>query len=159
MNMQEAAERADSMLDATFKEIVPEVVWVHGTTTTHKCDVIRRRTVMTVVSEQRRGGFLGVVQRHWEQSGYTIKSVRPDREMPAIYAVSPDGFQIRVLFGYKGQAFLQVNTPCVEQSEVAEPTSKANGPTYPPSAEIPTPNVRSDFWSATEPLPSSAPSS
>ncbi|MFJ7065061.1 hypothetical protein [Streptomyces sp. NPDC101115] len=158
MNMQEAADRADAMLDATMKSVAPEIVWVHDTTTARSCDLSRRRTVMTLISEQRRGNFLGVVQRHWEESDYRIKSVRPDKEMPAVYAVSSDGFQIRVLIGHKGQAFFEVVTPCVEKSEVAEPTSKPNGPTY-PLGQIPTPNVRSDFWSATTPLPSPTPSS
>ncbi|GAA3390583.1 hypothetical protein [Streptomyces roseoviridis] len=152
MNMQQAAERADAMLDATFEAIVPRVHWAHDTTTTHTCDVIRRRTVTTVVSEQRRGSFLGVVQRHWEKSGYKIKSVRQDQEMPAIYAVSPEGFQIRILFGYKGQAFFQVATPCVTKSPVTDPTTPANGPAY-PLGRIPAPNIRSAFWSAPAPLP------
>ncbi|MFE7409946.1 hypothetical protein [Streptomyces laurentii] len=155
MNMQEAAEHADAMMDATFKAIVPGVQWAHDTTTTHRCDVVRRRAVTTIVSEQRRGSFLGVVQRHWEKSGYTIKSVRPDREMPALYAVSPEGFQIRVLIGYKGQAFFQVDTPCVEPSDVAEPVSKPNGPAY-PLGKIPTPNVHSDFWSAATAVPAAS---
>ena len=31
MNMQQAAERADGMLDATLGAVVPEVQWAHDT--------------------------------------------------------------------------------------------------------------------------------
>lgn len=159
LDMQQAAERADAMLDATFKAIVPEVEWVHDTTTAGSCDLSRRRTVMTVISEQRRGSFLGVIERFWKKSGYRITAVNDNKEAPAVYADSPDGFGISVVFGYKGQAFFEVATPCVRESEVAEPTSPPNGPTYPPG-QIPTPNVRSPFWSAETPAsPPAQPSS
>ncbi|WP_030584487.1 hypothetical protein [Streptomyces anulatus] len=146
MDMQGAAERADAMLYATVGVIKPEVEWVHRATTTGSCDVSRYWTVMTVISEQRRGNFLGVVERFWKASDYRIKMVNPSKEMPTIIATSPDGFGIRVKFGYKGQAFFEVTSPCVDESKVAPPTKVANGRTY--EGEIPTPNVRSDFWSA-----------
>ncbi|ORT55255.1 hypothetical protein [Streptomyces sp. CB03238] len=154
MNMQEAAERADAMLDATLNAVVPEVQWDHATTTAGSCNVNRRRTVTTIISEQRRGSFLGIVERFWNKSGYKITSVNQSREMPAIFAKSRDGFQLSLSFGYKGQAFFEVATPCVQESEVAEPTTKPNGPAY-PLGKIPTPNVRSDFWSAETPVPGS----
>ncbi|MFG3406918.1 hypothetical protein [Streptomyces sp. NPDC048142] len=156
MDMQGAAERADGMFYATVGAIKPETEWVHYTTTTGSCDVTRYWTVMTVVSEQRRGNFLGVVERFWKASDYRIKTVNPSKEMPAIIAVSPDGFGIMVKFGYKGQAFFDVTSPCVDESKVAPPTKVANGRTY--EGEIPTPNVRSDFWSAETPVPGPAPS-
>ncbi|MFJ6612756.1 hypothetical protein ACIQPT_21045 [Streptomyces sp. NPDC091289] len=156
MDMQGAAERADRMFYATVGAIKPEVDWVHRATTTGSCDVTRYWTVMTVISEQRRGNLLGVVERSWKASGYRIKTVNPSKDMPAIYATSPDGFGIRVRFGYKGQGFVQVTSPCVDESKVAPPTKTANGRTY--EGEIPTPNVRSDFWSAESPVPRPAPS-
>ncbi|MFL0025220.1 hypothetical protein ACJBCE_20100 [Streptomyces sp. NBUL23] len=155
MDMQGAAERADAMFYATVGEIKPEIEWVHYTTTTGSCDVTRYWTVMTVVSEQRRGSFLGVVERFWKASGYRIKTVNPSKDMPAIYATSADGFGIRVKFGYKGQAFLQVTSPCVDKSKVSVPTKAANGRTY--DGRPPTPNVRSAFWSAETPVPDPAP--
>ncbi|MDT9680521.1 hypothetical protein RND61_00235 [Streptomyces sp. TRM76323] len=160
MDMQGAADRADAMLDETFKAIVPEVRWTHDTTTTGSCDVVRRRTVLTVISEARRGSFLGLVERAWKAKGYRITAVRAHKESPAVYAVSPDGFGIRLLFGYQGQAFFQVASPCVQESEVADPKTPPNGPSYPPDQEIPTPNVRSPFWSAETPAsPPAQPSS
>ncbi|OKI59658.1 hypothetical protein AMK17_07080 [Streptomyces sp. CB00072] len=155
MDMQGAAERADSILYATVGEITPEIEWVHRATTTGTCDVTRYWTVMTVISEQRRGNFLGVVERFWKASGYRIKAVSPSKEMPSIIVRSPDGFGIRVSFGYKGQAFFQVTSPCVDESKVVAPTKVANGRTY--EGEIPTPNVRSDFWSAETPVPGTTP--
>ncbi|MEW1761093.1 hypothetical protein AB0393_31860 [Streptomyces cyaneofuscatus] len=146
MDMQGAAERADEVFYATVGAIKPEIEWVHRATTTGSCDVTRYWTVMTVVSEQRRGNFLGVVERFWKASDYRIKMVNPSKDMPTIIAASRDGFGVRVSFGYKGQAFFEVTSPCVEESKVAAPTKVANGRTY--EGEIPTPNVRSDFWSA-----------
>ncbi|MFV2118864.1 hypothetical protein ACE14D_10645 [Streptomyces sp. Act-28] len=151
MDMQGAADRADTMLDETFKAIVPEVQWTHGTTTTGSCDVVRRRTVLTIISDARRGSFLGLVERAWKAKGYRITAVRAQKESPAVYAVSPDGFGIRLLFGYQGQAFFQVATPCVQESEVADPRTPPNGPAYLPDQKIPTPDIRSDFWSAEAP--------
>ncbi|GAA2506267.1 hypothetical protein [Streptomyces gobitricini] len=156
MDMQQAAEQADAMLDATLSAVVPEIHWAHHVTTAGSCNVNRRRTVTTIISEQRRGNFLGVVERFWRKSGYTITSVNRDREMPAIFARSPDGFQLALDVGYKGQVHFEVITPCVAKSDVAEPASEPNGPAY-PLGQIPTPNVRSAFWSAEAPVPSSGP--
>lgn len=157
MDMQGAAERADAMFYATVAAIKPEIEWVHDSTTTGSCDVTRYWTVMTEVSEQRRGNFLGVVERYWKASDYQIEMVNPSKEMPEIIATSPDGFGISVLIGYKGQAFFEATSPCVEESKVAAPKKVANGRAY--EGEIPTPNVRSDFWSAETPVPDPAPSS
>ncbi|EGE42725.1 MULTISPECIES: hypothetical protein [Streptomyces] len=156
MDMQGAAERADGMFYSTVEEIKPEIEWVHYTTTTGKCDVTRYWTVMTVVSEQRRGNFLGLVERFWKASDYRIDMVNPSKDLPTIIATSPDGFGVQVKFGYKGQAFFEVTSPCVEKSKVAGPKRVANGRAY--EGEIPTPNVRSAFWSAETPVPDPAPS-
>lgn len=152
INMQQAAEHADAMLDGTLNAFVPELQWAHDTTTSGSCTVTRRRAVTTVISEQRRGSFLDVIERFWKKSGYEITGVNQDKEMPAVFARTPDGFELSVEVGYKGQAFLDINTPCVEKSPVAESTSQPNGPAYAPGA-IPTPHVRSDFWSAGSPAP------
>ncbi|MFC7790699.1 hypothetical protein ACFUIZ_15515 [Streptomyces cinereoruber] len=152
MNMQEAAERADAILDATLGAVVPEVQWAHDTWTSGSCTVTRRRTVTTVVSEQRRGSFLGVIERFWKKSGYEITGVNPHKEAPAVFARTSDGFMMSVEVAYKGQVFFDVTTACVEKSDVVEPTAKPNGPAH-PYGKIPAPNVHSDFWSATTPVP------
>ncbi|WTK95770.1 hypothetical protein OG700_21215 [Streptomyces sp. NBC_01508] len=147
MNMQEAAERADSILDGTFRAIRPGVKWTHGETTVGSCDLSRRRAVMTIVSERQRGGFLGVVERYWRKSGYEITSVNSSQRFPAIYAKSLDGFGIRLSIGGEGQAFFEVATPCVEKSAVADPTAETDGHNY-AGGPIPRPDIRDDFWSA-----------
>lgn len=148
MNMQEAAVRADGILDAVLKEIEPEVQWTHGPTTTGTCDVTRRRAVMTIVSAERRGSFLGVVDRFWRKSGYRIKAVNNDEDVPAIFAQTKDGFGVTLIVGGEGQAFFEVDSPCVKKSEVADSATQPNGPSYPGLETLPRPNVHSDFWSA-----------
>ncbi|MFJ5114301.1 hypothetical protein ACIQAD_27090 [Streptomyces sp. NPDC088551] len=155
MDMREAAERADFILDGTFVAIRPEVRWTHGETTVGSCDLSRRRAVMTVISEQRRGGFLGVVERFWRKSGYEITSVNSNKEFPAIYAKSPDGFGLRLSIAGRGQAFFEVATPCVRESSVDAPTSRGNGPDY-SGGPIPRPDVHDEFWSSSGPLPTSS---
>ncbi|MET8325020.1 hypothetical protein [Streptomyces sp. NPDC005181] len=148
MNMQEAADHADGILDAVLTEIQPEVQWAHGPTTTGSCDVTRRRTVMTIVSAERRGSFLGVVDRFWRKIGYRIKAINNDVDVPAIFAQTKDGFGVTLSIGGKGQAFFEVDSPCVKESEVVESTTKPNGPAYEDVYPLPRPNVHSDFWSA-----------
>ncbi|MFC8230927.1 hypothetical protein [Streptomyces sp. NPDC057287] len=151
MDMQQAAERADQILDGLLGEIDPEVKWTHDTTTTGSCDVTRRRTVMTIVSAERRGSFLGVVDRYWRKSGYRMKSINNDPDVPAIFAQTKDGFGVSLIVGGEGQVFFEVDTPCVEESEVAESTTQATAPTYEGMEHIPRPNIRSTFWSAGAP--------
>ncbi|MFB8142089.1 hypothetical protein [Streptomyces parvus] len=147
MDMQEAAERSDAMLDAVLEGIDPDVQWAHGPTTTRACGVTRRRTVMTVVSPERRQTFLDRAENFWRKNGYRIKAVNKDEKFPAVYAVTKSGFGVSVSFRGKGQAFLEADSPCVKESKVAAPTTEPNGPAYKDVYPLPRPNVRSDFWS------------
>ncbi|WUT62557.1 hypothetical protein OG257_18240 [Streptomyces sp. NBC_00683] len=151
MDMQEAAERADGILDGVLEEIDPEVKWTHDTTSVGSCDVTRRRAVMTIVSADRRGSFLGVVDRSWRKSGYRIKSINNDPEVPAIFAQTKDGFGVSLIVGGEGQVFFEVDSPCVQESDVAESTTEPTAPTYEGMEHIPRPNIRSPFWSAGAP--------
>ncbi|WP_406139586.1 hypothetical protein OH828_21190 [Streptomyces anulatus] len=151
MDMQAAAERSDEILDSVLLEIKPELRWTHGPTTVGSCDVSRRRVVMTDISAARRGNLLGVVDRFWRKSGYRMTVINNDAEFPAIYARTRDGFGVRLRIGGKGQAFFQVDTPCVRESEVADSTSRATAPLYDGVEFIPRPNIHSDFWSAGAP--------
>ncbi|MFI9629076.1 hypothetical protein [Streptomyces sp. NPDC052042] len=148
MNMQEAAERSDGMLDAVLKAIDPEVQWAHGPTTTGSCEVTRRRTVMTIVSAERRQSFLAQVENFWRENGYRIKGRNDDEVFPALYAQTKDGFGISVSVRGKGQVFFEADSPCVKESKVADSTSKPNGPEYKGVYPLPRPNVRSGHWSA-----------
>ncbi|MFE9677804.1 hypothetical protein ACFYO5_27405 [Streptomyces sp. NPDC006259] len=157
MNMQEAAEHADKMLDATLAAIKPAVHWTHGETTAGSCDVSRRRAVMTIISTERRGSFLGVVERHWKAEGYRQLGANRSTNSPATYFETPDHFRVRLLIGGNGQAFFEVATPCVAKSSVTPPTAETVGPNY-AGGPIPDPDVRSDFWSSATPIPSASPS-
>ncbi|APS20654.1 MULTISPECIES: hypothetical protein [Streptomyces] len=147
VDMQEAAEQSDAMLDAVLKGIDPDVQWAHGPTTTRACGVTRRRAVMTVVSPERRQTFLDRAENFWRKNGYRIKAVNKDEKFPAVYAVTRSGFGVSVSFRGKGQAFLEADSPCVKESKVAAPTAEPNGPAYKDVYPLPRPNVRSDFWS------------
>lgn len=72
-------------------------------------------------------------------------------DYPALYAKTSEGYTVSLRFGGDGQAFLRVDTPCVEESEVAESTTRATAPTYDGQEYIPRPNIRSPFWSAGAP--------
>ncbi|MEV6261283.1 hypothetical protein AB0M42_11100 [Streptomyces sp. NPDC051784] len=106
---------------------------------------------MTIVSPERRGSFLGVVDRYWRKSGYRMKSINNDPDVPAIFAQTKDGFGVSLIVGGEGQVFFEVDSPCVEKSEVAESTTPATAPTYEGMEHIPRPNIRSAFWSAGAP--------
>ena len=147
ITLQEAADRAEKFFLGHSEKFGQQFIPTHGEITIGSCDLTRRRVVMTILSEDRMGNFLGVVERYWRKSGYAINAVNSDKEFPAIFAQSADGFGITLVIGKKRQAFFDVDTPCVKRSEVAEPTSKANGPDY-RGGPIPRPNVHSDFWSA-----------
>ncbi|WUQ40321.1 hypothetical protein OG230_19240 [Streptomyces sp. NBC_00234] len=151
MDMQGAAERSDAILDAVLNELHPAVQWTHGATTTGICDVSRRRAVMTVISPERRGSFLGLVDRFWRKSDYRMEAINNDEEFPAIYAQTGEGFVVSLRFGGEGQAFFRVDSPCVEKSDVADSTTKPTAPTYEGMENIPRPHLRSDFWSAGAP--------
>ncbi|WP_404956996.1 hypothetical protein [Streptomyces sp. 147326] len=162
MNMQQGAERADAILQETLAAVRPELKWNHGPASDAGCtkgvagaatgtgSAKRIITVMTIVSEQRRGALLGVIERDWKGRGYKIKGVRNDAEVPAVYAETPDGYILTVKVGGKGQFFLESATPCLTDSSVQQPTSKPNTPDR--SGEFPQrPDVQDDFWSATTP--------
>ncbi|MFD5906262.1 hypothetical protein ACFWHG_32870 [Streptomyces microflavus] len=151
MNMQGAAERADQILDGVLAEVQPDVRWVHGPTTTGNCTVTRRRTVMTVISAQRRGSLLGVVDRYWRNSGYRMRAVNNHVDAPAMYAETKDGFAVSLIVADRGQVHFDVNSPCVSYSEVADSPRRATAFLDPEAELIPRPNIHSDFWSAQTP--------
>ncbi|WP_217624200.1 hypothetical protein [Streptomyces sp. TRM64462] len=167
VNMQQAGEQAEQILDATLAAIKPPVETRRGPSSDPICtdfkndatgtgQVTRRRHVMTVISAERRGSFVGVVERYWKKQGYEITAVRPNKEQPAVFARTPEGFQITVDIGYKGQAFFSVMSPCVAESEVTVPPAEPFDPDSPEAEGLP--YIKSPFWSANTPVPSSSPS-
>ncbi|MFD7615898.1 hypothetical protein [Streptomyces sp. NPDC059802] len=157
-SLQAAAEKADAIVLDTLSSVQPTLDWVHDVSSESGCDsytisgretgaVTRRAAVMTIVSEARRGSLLGVIERAWKKSGYTITSVDRDKAMPAIYARSPAGFRMSLSVGYKGRFHVSVTTPCFIMAQVRPPQTQANGRTFTGDL-VPAPNVHSDFWSA-----------
>ncbi|MFI9628618.1 hypothetical protein [Streptomyces sp. NPDC052042] len=163
--MQQAADKADRLIGNTLSSVHPPLEWTHDESDSGMCrgasglgDVTRRAVVMTQVSEERRGSLLGIIERSWKKSGYTITKVNPDKTFPAVYADAGDGvLRMGLLVGYKGQFFLTVQTACVDESKVAQPSTPGKGTDYRGKA-VPTPNVHSDFWSSDKPVSSSSPS-
>jgi hypothetical protein len=163
VNMQQAGDLAEKILDSTFAAIEPKVETQRGPSGDPICtdfkndstgtgQVIRRRHVMTVISAERRGSFMGVIERHWKKEGFEITTVRPSVERPAIFARSPEGFEVTVKIGDKGQAFFSVSSPCVTESEVTEPPREKLDPNSPEAKGLP--YIKSPFWSAETPVPS-----
>ncbi|MCZ7414934.1 MULTISPECIES: hypothetical protein [unclassified Streptomyces] len=151
VNMQEAADQADAILDETLNAIKPEVEWVHFQGSHQGCTdwkngetgtgaVSRRRAVVTVISDQRRGNFIGSVEDYWKKRGYTILDVVNRDQNPAIYAETPEGFRVRILFGAYGQAHFKASTPCAIESEVSDVDWTRS--------EDAVPSVKSEYWSA-----------
>lgn len=167
VDMQMAARRADVIMQQTLSGVTPKLYWNHGPSNESGCtdfksdsggtgSVKRRVAVMTVVSEERRGSLLGVVERNWKTNGYRITSVDTDKDLPAIYAASPDDFRMSVAVGGRGQFFFSVTTPCFRESPVSAPATAPNTPDR--AGEYPQPpDVQDDFWSSSEPLASSSP--
>lgn len=171
MNMQQAADRADAVLQDTVTRISPELRWVHEAPGENSCTdwkntdtgggyVNRGLMVMTIVSPQRRGGLLGVVERDWKARGFTVTNVRSDAQFPALFASTPDGFRLEVAVGGEGQFRFGITSPCAAKSPVAKPTAPSNVDTNTPAYEggkpLPRPYIHDDFWSATT-LPTTPP--
>ncbi|PKV86945.1 hypothetical protein [Streptomyces sp. TLI_146] len=155
VNMQQAADKADTLLQETLSAVTPGLHWVHEASSDSGCpgrkntgSVTRGISIMTVVSEQRRGALLGVIERNWKSRGFKITGVNQDKELPAIYASTPDDFRMDVVVGYAGQFHLSVATPCFTESPVAAPTPAPN--TAPRQGDFPwRPDMHDPFWSAT----------
>ncbi|MFD5648402.1 hypothetical protein [Streptomyces sp. NPDC127039] len=164
VNMQEAAEKADTLVYETFSAVTPSVEWTHDVSDHGSCggessglgDVTRRAVVMTKVSKERRGALLGIIERHWKKNGNKITDVSPSADFPEIYSESDDGLlRMSLVVGGEGQIFLDVQTSCVKESSVAPPATKANGRSYYDEA-IPRPNVEDAFWSSSGRLSSTS---
>ncbi|MFG2337299.1 hypothetical protein [Streptomyces yangpuensis] len=163
MNMQQGAERADAILQETLAAVRPELKWNHGpggsagctkgvagaATGTGASD--RLIAIMTVVSEERRGALLGLIERAWKDRGYKIKSVNANQKAPSIHAETQDGYALTVKVGGQGQFFFTAATPCLTDSDVMEPATKPNTPQR--KGPFPQrPDEHDEFWSATTPV-------
>ncbi|MFC9425305.1 hypothetical protein [Streptomyces sp. NPDC056987] len=167
ISLQAAAEKSDAIMLNTISSVQPPLNWVHDSATERRCrdytidgkatsSATRRAAVMTILSEERRGNLLGVLERLWKKRGYEITGTNPSKENPAIFARTPEDFRMSVIVGDKGQFFFKITTPCFIESEVSPPKTEANGTPF-EGTDVPYPSVHSDFWSATTPIPSTSP--
>ncbi|MEU4351627.1 hypothetical protein [Streptomyces sp. NPDC023838] len=157
MNMQQAGEGSENILDATLAAIQPPVKWAYGAPMQEACStdlneptgkttVTRSRNILTIVSPHRRGNLLGVVQRYWESAGFKVTSVRDDGSMPWLRASRADGFSVSLQVGSVGNVFLSASFACAEDSEMTYPTGTPGKPGGPRVEEL-KPRERSEFWS------------
>ncbi|WP_330297065.1 hypothetical protein [Streptomyces sp. NBC_00503] len=163
MNLQQGADRADIILQETLAAATPELRWNHGPYGDSGCTTAlngatgtgaadRSILILTIVSEQRRGALLGLIERDWKARGYKITSVNTSAEFPAIYASTPEDYTLTVKVGGEGQFMLKAATPCLTDSGVQAPLTKPNTPVR--NTPFPQrPDVHDDFWSATTPAP------
>ncbi|MDH2391294.1 hypothetical protein QCN29_21415 [Streptomyces sp. HNM0663] len=163
MNMQQAGERAEVVLDEALAGIKPPLKWEYGTPGEIACgdelnratggsNVKRSRVITTTVTKERRGSLFGLVQRHWEAEGYTITSVNADAKFPDVFAETSDGFVVSMNVGATGNVWFDVSSPCATASDVTYPAGTPGASGGPKTEEV-TPTHHSSFWSSSEPLP------
>ncbi|MFF2330733.1 MULTISPECIES: hypothetical protein [unclassified Streptomyces] len=162
MDMQHAGQRSEAILDGTLAAIRPPVKWAYGAPAEAACStglneatetttVTRSRNILTVVSEQRRGNLLGLVQRYWEQQGFKVVSVNSDKDMPRIRARHADGFTVSLEVGSIGNVSISAGLSCAGNSVMTYPTGTPGHPGGPKTEEL-RPQEHSAFWSSTEPV-------
>ncbi|MFF3259261.1 hypothetical protein ACFYWO_08795 [Streptomyces sp. NPDC002932] len=158
MDMQQAGQRSEAILDGTMAAIHPSVKWARGTPGESACStglnrptgtttVVRSRNILTVVSEQRRGELLEQVRRYWKQQGAQDFSVKSDKNMPWIRATTADGFSLSLQVGSIGNVFADAGLSCAEDSDMTYPPGTPGQPGGPKKEEL-TPREHSDFWSS-----------
>lgn len=163
MNMQQAGDRAEALLDDTLKAVTPPLSWGYNVPTEVECStglneptgtftIQRGRYVTTIVSAQRRGNLLGLVERHWKQRGYRVTSTNPDKDMPAIDVSTPDGFVVSLDVGAAGNVTLSAASPCAAKSQMTFPTGTPGGPGGPQGEPDLRPREHSSFWSSPAPV-------
>ncbi|WP_371665347.1 hypothetical protein OG306_13825 [Streptomyces sp. NBC_01241] len=162
MDMQQAGQRSEAILDGTLAAIHPSVKWAYGAPAEAACStglneptdtttVTRSRNILTVVSEQRRGNLLGLVQRYWERQGFRVVSANSDKDMPRIRARDADGFTVSLEVGNIGNVSVSAGLGCAENSAMTYPTGTPGHPGGPKAEEL-RPREHSAFWSSNEPL-------
>ncbi|WP_405897999.1 hypothetical protein OG242_11100 [Streptomyces sp. NBC_00727] len=159
MDMQQAGERAEGILDGTMAAMRPPVAWSYGNPSDTACSsgvnepsgtttVFRSRNITTVVSEQRRDELLKQVREYWEQQGVQDFTVHSGKGMPRIRATTADGFTVILQVGSIGNVFVEAGISCVEDSAMTYPTGTPGLPGGPDEPDL-RPHEHSPHWSAT----------
>ncbi|WP_330312197.1 hypothetical protein [Streptomyces sp. NBC_00523] len=161
MDMQQAGERAEEILDGTMAAIRPPVKWERDNPSQLACDnglnrpigatsVYRGRTILTVVSERRRGELLELVQRYWKQQGFGDFETDSDAHMPQIRATSADGLVVILDVGDIGNVYFTAGFSCAKDSEMTYPSGTPGLPWGVTKADG-IPRKYSAHWSETAP--------
>ncbi|WLQ34084.1 hypothetical protein P8A18_11805 [Streptomyces castrisilvae] len=161
MDMQQAGQRAEAILDGTMAAIQPPVEWVRGSTSESPCStglneptgtttVMRGRNILTVISEHRRGELLEMVQRYWEDQGFRDFDIDHDKKMPQIRATAADGLTVILDVGNIGNVYIHAGFGCAQDSEMTYPEGTPGRPGGPKKVER-IPREHSPYWSVTGP--------
>ncbi|MEV7022549.1 hypothetical protein [Kitasatospora sp. NPDC093558] len=117
MTPEQAVQRLNALLDDAMSDVRPPLQywdgWPRSTEqTTGGIDdrslghatATRDRYIMTKVAHTKYGALLGLIERSWTAKGYTITAVNP--RQPAIFASTPNGYDIAITFGAPGNITL-----------------------------------------------------
>ncbi|MEU3223630.1 hypothetical protein ABZ695_10795 [Streptomyces sp. NPDC006976] len=159
MDMQQAGERAEEILDGTMAAIRPPVTWSYGNPSDTACStglnepsgtttVFRSRNITTVVSGQRRDELLKQVRQYWEQQGAQGFTVHSGKGMPRMRARTADGFAVILQVGSIGNVFIEAGAGCVEDSAMTYPAGTPGLPGGPDEPDL-RPREHSPYWSVT----------
>ncbi|MGW1180908.1 hypothetical protein ACWD7Y_19745 [Streptomyces drozdowiczii] len=159
MDMQQAGQRAEEILDDTMEAIQPPVKWVRGVAMESPCStdlneptgttsVVRSRNILTVVSERRREELLKTVQGHWEKRGAGDFVIRSGEKRPQIRATTADGLTVTLYVGNAGNVYIRVGFGCAQDSAVTYPEGTPGHPGGPEEPER-IPHEHSPYWSGT----------
>ncbi|GAA2998425.1 hypothetical protein JCM13580A_41610 [Streptomyces drozdowiczii] len=159
MDMQQAGERAEEILDGLMAAIQPSVKWARGLTGETACDkgfseqtgttsITRSRNVLTVVSRQRRGELFKMIRGHWEQQGFREFDIDSREDMPRTRAKSPDGLVVILSAGSTGNISVTAGFACARDSPMSYPKGTPSHPGGPVKSER-IPREHSPYWSAT----------
>ncbi|NED15980.1 hypothetical protein [Streptomyces sp. SID9124] len=159
MDMRQAGERAEEILDGTMAAIQPSVKWGRGLTGETACDkgfseptgttsITRSRNVLTVVSRQRRGELFEMIRRYWERQGFRDFDIDSAEDMPRTRAKSPDGLVVVLSAGEIGNVSVTAGFACATDSPMSYPKGTPSQPGGPVKSER-IPRERSPYWSAT----------
>ncbi|MFD7831314.1 hypothetical protein ACFVX9_21335 [Kitasatospora sp. NPDC058243] len=160
MTPEQAVHALDALLDEAMSAIRPPLRhwdgWPRSTEQTTGglqdrslgyATATRERHVTTRVAPARYGALLGVTERGWQARGYRITAVNP--RQPAMFATTPAGYGVAVLFGAAGNITFQATVGPIPVIRDRDPFG-----TYVPEPTLPNGNLdvlpRHDdpFWSA-----------
>ncbi|MGW3075678.1 MULTISPECIES: hypothetical protein [unclassified Kitasatospora] len=158
MTPEQAVQALDALLDEAMSAIRPPLrywdAWPRSTEQTAGPEdrslgyatATRDRHVMTKVAPSRYGALLGITERGWKARGYRMTAVNP--RQPAMFAATPDGYGVCMLFGAAGNITVQATVGPIPVIRDRDPFG-----TYEPEPTLPDgrldvfPRYDDPFWS------------